>query len=106
MLIYSTVGTDACALPVLSLKEAAALAARAPGSKGANPGNPNASPHPVLSSMTQGNGIDADDRPSFPPESPTSISGLEEILDELGMDESEKRELRRSGALGNSVAKL
>jgi len=93
-------GTDACALPVLSLEEASALAARAlPGDDNAPAVHPVlertiASPEPALHSDSSRAGSHQADQ------------STESILDELGLSEDEKIRLRQDGALRGASAKL
>ncbi|KAI0635674.1 CoA-transferase family III [Trametes polyzona] len=92
-------GSDACAVPVLSAAEAAALAA---GSSSSGTGSV-PSPHPRLERT--------------PPDAPPPVAAesvlargahTEEILEELGLTASERDALWREGALGDQaiVAKL
>ncbi|OBZ72494.1 Alpha-methylacyl-CoA racemase [Grifola frondosa] len=91
-------GTDACAVPVLSVSEAASLASADASTLGPTP-------HPQLSRT-----------PALPAHC-ASIEGLhnillergahtEEVLDELGLSVGEKRRLVDDGALGKGLAKL
>ncbi|KAL1937458.1 hypothetical protein VTO73DRAFT_13181 [Trametes versicolor] len=90
--------SDACAVPILSADEAAALAAGASSHGGAVP-----SPHPKLERTPA-------DAPLPAPADAIVPRGAhtEEILRELGLDDGAREALRREGALGNqpTVPKL
>lgn len=90
MALKHDVASDACAVPVLSADEAAALAAGSSSHGGAVP-----CPHPKLERTPADAPLPAPADAIIPRGAHT-----EEILRELGLDDGAREALRREGALG------